>query len=258
MTALKLDHVAVALGARTVLTDVNLSFAPGELVGVMGPNGSGKSTLMRAAGGLIARAAGEITVLDKPLDQWRGNELGRAVAYLPQGGQAHWPLSVRALVTLGRLPHAHRFVRTSSQDIVAVERAMTACDVIHLADRPVTALSGGERARALLARALAGEAKILLADEPFAQLDPNHQLHAMEVLQSSAQSGALVIVVLHDLSIAARHCTRVILMSEGCIAADGNPSDVLSSENLRKTFGVDAFIGEHGGAPVILPLRRRA
>ena len=115
-----------------------------------------------------------------------------------------------------------------------------------------------ERARALLARALSSEARILLADEPFAQLDPNHQLHAMEVLQAQAQKGALVVVVLHDLSIAARHCSRVILMSDGRIASDGEPTHVLSGENLRKTFGIDAFIGEHAGAPVILPLKRRA
>jgi iron complex transport system ATP-binding protein len=257
MSALEFAGVAVELAKRTIVSDVTLSFLPGELVGVMGPNGSGKSTLMRAASGLIAVARGTVSVFGKPVAAWRRNDLGRTIGYLPQGGQVHWPLTVRALVTLGRLPHAHRFVRTSAQDDAAVDRAMAACDVADLADRSVTALSGGERARALLARALAGDAKILLADEPFAQLDPNHQLHAMEVLQSTAQAGALVIVVLHDLSIAARHCSRVILMSEGRIAADGKPAEILSSENLRKTFGVDAFIGEHGGAPVILPLRRR-
>lgn len=258
MTALSLERVAVALTGRTVLQDLTLSFAPGECVGVMGPNGSGKSTFMRAAAGLIDRAGGTIAVLGKPIESWRRNELGRAVAYLPQGGQIHWPLTVRALVALGRLPYVHRFVRKSAADDKAIERAMAACDIAHLADRPVTALSGGERARALLARALSGDAKILLADEPFAQLDPSHQLHAMEVLQSTARAGALVIVVLHDLSIAARHCSRVVLLSQGHIAGDGPPSSVLSSENLRKTFGVDAFIGEHGGAPVILPLRRQA
>jgi iron complex transport system ATP-binding protein len=258
MTALAFDNVAVALAKRTIVRDLTLALRPGELVGVMGPNGSGKSTFMRAAAGLLPAAAGQISVLGKPIALWRRNELGRAVGYLPQGGQVHWPLTVRALVTLGRLPHAHRFARASADDEAAVERAMTACDVAHLALRPVTALSGGERARALLARALAGEAKILLADEPFAQLDPNHQLHAMEVLQSCAQAGALVVVVLHDLSIAARHCSRVVLMSEGRIAADGPPAEILSGDNLRQTFGVDAYIGDHAGAPVILPLRRRA
>jgi iron complex transport system ATP-binding protein len=258
MTALKIENLAVALGKRAVLKGVSASFEQGELIGVMGPNGSGKSTFMRAAAGLIPRAAGNITILDRPLDTWRRNELSRELAYLPQGGQVHWPVAVRTLVALGRLPFANRFAKPSGADAEAIERAMQACDVAHLADRPATALSGGERARALLARALASEGKILLADEPFAQLDPSHQLHAMEVLQTTAKAGALVIVVLHDLSIAARHCTRVILLADGAIASDGKPTEVLSSENLRKTFGVDAFIGEHAGGPVILPLKRRA
>lgn len=257
MSALSLNNVAVSFCAKQILQGVSLSFAPGECVGIMGPNGSGKSTLMRAAAGLI-EAKGEITLSDKPLSKWRRADLGRELAYLPQGGQVHWPLNVRTLVALGRLPHAHRFVRATKADDEAVARAMAACDVAHLADRSVNALSGGERARALLARSLACEAKVLLADEPFAQLDPNHQLHAMEVLQATAKAGTLVIVVLHDLSMAARHCSRVILMSEGRVAADGEPKKVLSSENLRATFGVDAFIGEHLGAPVILPVKRRA
>jgi iron complex transport system ATP-binding protein len=258
MTVLELENVSVALGPREVLAGVSLTLARGELVGIMGPNGSGKSTLMRAAAGLVPPSTGRIVLDAKPLAAWRRADLARELAYLPQGGQAHWPLSVRALVSLGRLPHAHRFARATKQDEDAVERAMTACDVAHLASRAVTKLSGGERARALLARALSSEARVLLADEPFAQLDPNHQLHAMEVLQTQAKEGALVVVVLHDLSIAARHCTRVILMSDGRIASDGEPAHVLSGENLRKTFGIDAFIGEHAGAPIILPLRRRA
>jgi iron complex transport system ATP-binding protein len=258
MTALQLDDVAVDLAKRRILSGVTLAFAPGEVVGVMGPNGSGKSTFMRAAAGLIERAQGEIRLLGKPIEAWPRHELGRTIGYLPQGGQVHWPLTVLALVSLGRLPHAHRFARISPVDEGAIERAMAACDVAHLADRPVTALSGGERARALLARALAGDAKVLLADEPFAQLDPSHQLHAMDVLRATAAAGALVVVVLHDLSIAARHCSRVVLMADGRVAGDGPPATVLSSENLRNTFGVDAFIGEHAGAPVILPLKRRA
>ncbi len=258
MTALEIENLSVALGGREVLADVSLTCARGELVGIMGPNGSGKSTLMRAAAGLVPLSAGRIALDGKALAAWRREDLARELAYLPQGGQAHWPLSVRALVSLGRLPHANRFARPTKDDEAAVARAMKACDVEHLAERPVTKLSGGERARALLARALSSEARILLADEPFAQLDPHHQLHAMEVLQAQAANGALVVVVLHDLSIAARHCSRVILMSDGRIASDGEPAHVLSGENLRKTFGIDAFIGEHAGAPVILPLRRRA
>jgi iron complex transport system ATP-binding protein len=258
MSALRFETVAVDLGKRRILSDVSLAFAPGEVVGILGPNGSGKSTLMRSGAGLLKPAQGTITLLDKAIDTWPRHDLGRMLGYLPQGGQVHWPLTVRTLVALGRLPHAHRFVRIATEDEAAVEQAMRACDIAHLADRPMTALSGGERARALLARALAGEAKILLADEPFAQLDPSHQLHAMEVLRAAADAGALIVVVLHDLSVAARHCSRVILLTEGRIAADGTPADVLSGENLRSTFGIDAFVGEHAGAPVILPLKRRA
>jgi iron complex transport system ATP-binding protein len=255
MTALSLQDVSVSLAKRVVLSGVSASFGAGELVGVMGPNGSGKSTLMRAAAGLVPLAGGSVAVAGKAIGGWTRDALARELAYLPQGGQVHWPVSVRTLVTLGRLPYAGQFSRPSAADAAAVERAMAACDVAHLAERPATALSGGERARALLARAIAGEAKILLADEPFAQLDPSHQLHAMEVLQATAVTGALVVVVLHDLSVAARHCSRIVLLSEGRVASDGAPSEVLSSENLRKVFGVDAFIGEHNGAPVILPVR---
>ena len=258
MTALALANLNVALGGRKVLSRISANFAPGECVAIMGPNGSGKSTLMRAGAGLIAPLSGEVALHGKPLGAWRRTDLAREIAYLPQGGEVHWPLTVRNIVALGRLPHAHRFTKKNDADEAAIARAMQACDIAHLADRPATALSGGERARALLARALASEARIILADEPFAQLDPSHQLHAMEVLRASADAGALVIVVLHDLSIAARHASRVLLLSEGQVAADGPPTTTLVSETLRKTFGIDAFIGDHAGAPVILPLRRRA
>jgi iron complex transport system ATP-binding protein len=258
MTALQLTNLNVALGSRIVLSAINANFAPGECVAIMGPNGSGKSTLMRAAAGLILPASGEVTLHSKSLATWRRADLAREIAYLPQGGEVHWPLTVRNIVALGRLPHAHRFAKQTAADEAAIVRAMEVCDIAHLADRPATALSGGERARALLARALSSEAKIILADEPFAQLDPSHQLHAMEVLKAASEAGALVIVVLHDLSIAARHASRVVLMSDGHIAADGPPTTTLSSESLRQTFGIDAFIGDHAGAPVILPIKRRA
>lgn len=257
MTALSLTNLNVALGNRTVLHGISANFALGECVAIMGPNGSGKSTLMRAAAALIPAASGEIALHGKPLVTWRRVDLAREVAYLPQGGEVHWPLTVRNIVALGRLPHVHRFAKKTDADETAIARAMQACDIAHLADRSATALSGGERARALLARALASEAKIILADEPFAQLDPSHQLHAMEVLKAASEAGALVIVVLHDLSIAARHATRVLLLNEGKASADGEPAATLSSETLRKTFGIDAFIGDHAGAPVILPLKRR-
>jgi iron complex transport system ATP-binding protein len=258
MTTLKLRDASVMLGAHRALDGVSLTFEPGELVGIMGPNGAGKSTMLRAALGLLPLAGGEVQVRDRSITAWQRHDLARVISFLPQGGTVHWPLTVRALVALGRLPHRQPFGRVALSDETAIEAAMIACEVEAFADKPVTQLSGGERARVLLARALAAEAPILFADEPFAQLDPSHQLHAMEVLQTAARKGTLVLVVLHDLSVAARFCDRIVLLSAGHVVADGTPDAVLTRETLSQTFGVDALIGVHGDARYVVPLKRNA
>ena len=258
MTILDLRDAAVMLGARRALDGVTLCFAPGELVGIMGPNGAGKSTMLRAAAGLLPLVTGEVQLRDRAITAWPRSDLARVISFLPQGGIVHWPLTVRALVALGRLPHRQPFTRVTLVDETAIETAMRNCEVDALAERPVTQLSGGERARVLLARALAAEAPILFADEPFAQLDPSHQLHAMEVLKGVARRGTLVLVVLHDLSIAARFCDRIVLLSEGHLVADGPPDAALTRETLNRTFRVDALIGMHGDARYVVPLKRNA
>jgi iron complex transport system ATP-binding protein len=258
MTNLALRDVSVLLGEHRALDGVTLSFEPGELVGIMGPNGAGKSTMLRAAAGLLPLAGGEVLVRERAITAWDRRDLARVISFLPQGGTVHWPLTARALVSLGRLPHRQPFVRTALSDEIAIDAAMRACEVEAFADQPVTRLSGGERARVLLARALAAEAPILLADEPFAQLDPSHQLHAMEVLQTAARKGALVLVVLHDLSVAARFCDRIVLLSASHVVADGTADAVLTRETLSQTFGVDALIGVHGDARYVVPLKRNA
>jgi ABC-type cobalamin/Fe3+-siderophores transport system ATPase subunit len=189
-------------------------------------------------------------------DTWETGQLGERIAdaAVLLGERAEdCDGKARAVVALGRLPHQRSVV-----DEDAIQDAMVRCDIADLAERPVNELSGGERARVLLARALATGGKVILADEPFAQLDPQHQIHAMEVLKAEAGRGAAVIVVLHDLALAARYCDRVVVFSAGKIAAQGLPRDVLSSDILRNVFGVDAFIGEHQGAPLVLPIRRRS
>ena len=258
MTALAFRDAKVTLGTHRALDCVTLSLAPGELVGVMGPNGAGKSTMLRAGAGLLRLDAGRVEVRGRPSGEWQRRDLARLLSFLPQGGTVHWPLTVRALVALGRLPHRQPFVRAALSDETAIDAAMLACEVESLAERPVTQLSGGERARVLLARALAAEAPILLADEPFAQLDPSHQLHAMEVLKSVARRGTLVLVVLHDLSVAARFCDRIVLLNGGHVVADGAPDTVLTREILNQAFGVDALIGRHGDARYVVPLARTA
>jgi iron complex transport system ATP-binding protein len=223
------------------------------VIGLIGPNGAGKSTLVRAIAGLIP-SDGAILIDGTPVGTLPLRERARAIAYLPQGQSVHWPLTVARLVALGRLPHLAPFARPGDADARAIERAIERTDLGALRDRPIDELSGGERARVLLARALAVEAPLLLADEPLAALDPAHQIEVMALLRDEAQRGATVIAVLHDLTVAARWCDRLLLLHRGRLAADGDPRAVLTAETIRSVYGVSAFIGEAEGEPLVVPL----
>ena len=243
MVSIAAEGVGVTLDARDVVRDVTVALAPGTLVGVLGPNGAGKSTLVRALLGLVPHA-GRVTIDGEPRDALTRAERARRVAYLPQGQVLHWPLSVRRLVELGRLPHLAPFSRLSDADRRAIDRAMARADVAALAHRDATTLSGGERARVMLARALAVEAGALIVDEPLASLDPAHQIEGMELLRAEADAGALVVAVLHDLTLAARFCDRVLVLADGALATDGAPRHVLTPALLAEVYGITAWFGE--------------
>jgi len=248
----RLDQVAVTLGARWVIKDISADLG-GGVIGLIGPNGAGKSTLVRAIAGLIP-SAGAVLVDGAPVTALPLRRRARRIAYLPQGQSVHWPLTVERLVALGRLPHLAPFARPAEGDKQAIERALARTDLLGLRDRAIDELSGGERARALLARALAVEAPLLLADEPLAALDPAHQIEVMALLREEATRGATVIAVLHDLTIAARWCDRLLLIDDGRLVADGDPRDVLTADRIGSVYGVSAFIGEADGQPLIVPL----
>ncbi|MCR4282975.1 MAG: ABC transporter ATP-binding protein [Bauldia sp.] len=251
-TALKVTGLSVSLSGRRILSDVSLSVEPGEFVAVVGPNGAGKTTLLRAVAGLV-RAEGEVAVLDTPLEKLSLAERARRIAYLPQGHVFYWPLAVADVVALGRLPRGGG-ADLSDTDRAAVARAMADTGTTEYAARPVTTLSGGERARVAIARVLATEAPLILADEPTASLDPRYQLTVVDILRRHAAAAGAVVAVLHDLSLAARSADRIVVMDGGRIAADGAPREVLTAGRLAETFGVVAGIVELGGAPVIVPL----
>ncbi|WP_119677598.1 ABC transporter ATP-binding protein [Indioceanicola profundi] len=225
-------------GSRTVLAGVELRIGPGELVGLIGPNGAGKSSLLRCMAGLAQPRGGKVLLDGQPLDKVPANRRAQRLAYLAQGAEVHWPLTVERLVALGRLPHLGPWSRPDDADTHAIERAMELCDVASLRSRTATTLSGGERARVLLARALAAEPALLLADEPVAGLDPYHQLQVMDVLCARAAAGTGVLMVLHDLTLAARFCSRVALLHQGRVAADGPPGEVLRPGLLEEVYGV--------------------
>lgn len=243
--------ITLRRGGATVARDVSLTANPGEVLGLIGPNGAGKTSVLRALCGLDPLASGSVTYDGRPAEVLGPRGFGRTVAYLAQGGRIHWPLTVEEVVALGRLPHG------KAQIDGAVARAMEAADVARLKGRATGALSGGERARVLLARALAVEAPVLLADEPVAALDPYHQLQVMEVLRATARAGATVIAVLHDLTLAARFCDRLLLMKEGRVVAGGLPADVLRPERVADAYAVTVETGTRQGESFVLPWRRR-
>ena len=255
MVMLRTENLCVSLGKRAVLSNISTRFSAGSLTGIVGPNGAGKSTLARAMLALIPHE-GAVYVDDDRANALPRAELARRVAYYPQGQTLHWPLSVTRMVELGRLPPLSPMSRISDADHAAIERAMVRADITDLRDRVATELSGGERARVLLARALAVEAPALIADEPLASLDPGHQIDVMDLLKSEAEAGGMVIAVLHDLTMAARYCDRLLLLDRGRLVAEGTPAEVLTKDNLAKVYGIAADVSLSGAWPTITTLGR--
>ncbi|MGD9916526.1 MAG: ABC transporter ATP-binding protein [Paenirhodobacter sp.] len=239
MTLLEIDALTVRRGTQTVLENATLNVAPGECVGLIGPNGAGKSTLLRAALGLIP-ATGHSSLAALP-----PAARARAAAWLPQSREIAWGVSVAHLVALAQ---------NGDEAAPQVAAAMARMDVARFAARPATALSGGEQARVLIARALAQDTPLLLADEPTAGLDPAHQIACMRVFESLAVEGRAVVTSLHDLGLAARHCSRLVVLSRGRIVADGTPRAVLTPELLAEVFGIRAFALETADGLVVQPL----
>lgn len=234
-------NVTVRYGRRPALDGVTLAIEEGRVTGLVGPNGAGKTTLLRTALGLLAPEEGEVHLLGRPLSDWSNDARARAIAYLPQMTETHWPLLARRVVALGRMPHRPAFARLSPADETAIAEALARCDAAELAGRRMDEISAGERARVLLARALATAAPVLFVDEPAAHLDPAHQLQLMELLREEARRGTAVVVTLHDLALAARYCDELVLIKDGRIAATGAPEDALSDAALADVFGVRAL-----------------
>ncbi len=235
---MEFETVSVAFGPRAALCGVSAVFKPGTVTGVIGPNGAGKTTLLRAALGLQPLARGLIRLQGRPLGDWKRDALARAIAYLPQGGEARWPMLAAEVVMLGRLPHRAALAPAGLKDRVAAAEALARCDATAFAERRMDELSAGERARVLFARALATGASVLLADEPAAYLDPSHQLRLMALLREEAARGTAVAITLHDLALAEAHCDEVLVLAGGRLAAQGAPEVALSDATLAHVFQI--------------------
>ncbi len=258
MNELHAINLSITLSSKPILRDVSIRLQAGQLIGILGCNGTGKSTLIRALLGYIPATQGRVLLNGQPLATYSDRQRASLVGYLAQGHAIHWPLSVEQVVALGRLPHHDlQTVWTvhSESDQHVLDQAMRQAGVTHLCGRTVDTLSGGERARVLLARVLAGEPRILLADEPLAGLDPAYQLRIITLLRTLAEQGLAVAVVMHDLLLAARFCHRVLVLHDGQVLAEGTPEAVLNDGHLATAFGIAAQRVVVGDTEAIIPWR---
>jgi iron complex transport system ATP-binding protein len=254
---LALDRVEAGYGARRVLRDVSLALAAGELVALVGPNGAGKSTLVAVASGVRSPIRGEVRLDGIPLARWTRLAVARRLAVVAQGDDLPPGFRAEEVVALGRTPHAGFLRALGDEDRSVVETAMREADVWRLRDRPVEALSGGERQRVVLARAFAQTPNVLLLDEPTSHLDLRYQVDALRNARAAADRGVAVLVVLHDLNLAARAADRIVLLAEGRVVGDGPPTQVLEETRLRAVYGADVRVRSVDGTATVLPVLPR-
>ncbi len=238
---LSASSVTIKRGSVTLLNGVNLELHAGELLGLIGPNGAGKSTLLGLLAGLDKPDAGVVHYGGEPIQHLSDNERAQRIGWMEQLSAPHWPVTVEHLVMLGRIPYLSRWQSPSEKDNDHVRNALTATDCTALNQRRVDTLSGGELTRVMLARVLASNPKILLADEPIAALDIGHQLQILDVLRRFANEERACVVVLHDLSLASRYCDRLVLLNQGENIATGHPREVLTEDIVRQVYGVDTI-----------------
>ncbi|HEX8907156.1 MAG TPA: ABC transporter ATP-binding protein, partial [Longimicrobiaceae bacterium] len=236
----------------------------GSCTAVLGPNGSGKSTLLRLLLGTLSPETGTVELDGRAVGDWGREEIARAVGVVPQGEEAVFPMTVREMVAMGRYPHLGPWRRERDADRRAVEQAMRRCDVLAFAHRPISTLSGGERQRARVARALAQQPAALALDEPTAALDVSHEMAIFELLRDLGRAGTTVLLVTHNLNLAARYADRLVMLDRGRVAAAGAPDEVLTRETVERVYGWPVRIDRHPGpgpdegAPQVVPLSGEA
>ncbi len=250
MIALEATGLSVRRSGRAILDDVSFAAQAGDFVAVVGANGAGKSTLLSLLAGLLKPDAGNVALNGTSIETLSGRDLARRRAYLPQNPRCEWPISVERLVALGLTPALPAFGGLPNADQQKVSRALGQCDLLDRRDQPATTLSGGELARAMLARAFVGDPDVLIVDEPISGLDPRHLIDAMQRLQAVARDGKVVVALLHDLTAAGRYATHIVALRDGKVNAR-RAADILTPQTIQAVFDVDARVVETPNGPYI-------
>jgi iron complex transport system ATP-binding protein len=255
--AVEFDGVGVTLGGSRILEDVSLSVSPGTFVGLVGPNGAGKTTLLRTANATLEPDAGTVRVGGRDVHGLPSRAVGRRVATVPQDTAVSFDFTVRQVVEMGRHPHRSRFGPDPDPD--AVDRALARTGTEDLTERSIDGVSGGERQRAVIARALAQDAPALVLDEPTASLDVNHQVETLDLVAGLVDEGRTAIAAIHDLNLAARYCDELALVAGGELVAHDEPEAVLTEKRLAEAFDADAVVVDHPvtGSPLVTALGSR-
>lgn len=243
---LALSHVAAGYGSTIVLREVSVQLRAGEMLAIVGPNGAGKSTLLKSAAGLLEPSGGNIELLGRPLASYPRRELARVIATVPQENQVAFRFTVLEVVLMGRAPHLGSFHLETCHDLATAQAAMERFELMELAKRPINELSGGERKRVFLARAVAQQASVMLLDEPTAFLDLRHAADILVQFRTLCEEGAVgVAATMHDLNAAASYADRILLLDRGSIVACGSPDEVLTVGNLEQVYRVKVHIGRN-------------
>lgn len=256
MSKLEANNICVSFGPKQVLQNVSFAVERGSVVGLVGANGSGKSSLLRSVLGILKSPTGEVLIDGTNSNEITPRQRANLVAYAPQGAEMHWMLPVERLVAIGRTPHLAPWSQMSRKDWEIVEHALEVTDMIELRHQIASTLSGGEKARALLARAIAVDAPYLLADEPVAALDPYHQLQVLDILYDMSRTGQGIVIVLHDLSLAQRYCDKVFLLHDAKVLAEGTPEQVFTDARLEKAYKVRMVRNQHEGTSFLTLIDR--
>lgn len=253
MSLLCVKNLSVFRQKRPVVQHLSFAIRQGEFVGLIGANGAGKSTLLRAVLAQIPYQ-GTIMLNGEESAHLSGRERAKILSYIAQDREIIWNMRVETLVELGRYARLPHLAGLSGQDRQKIEEALEALEIAHLRDKPARELSGGEQARVLIARALVQDTQFLLADEPVAGLDPAHQIGLMQIFRDMVANGRSILCTMHDLGLAARWCSRLLLVKDGTLMADGTPDEVLQPEMIRSLYGVDVYHAQTEDGLIIQPV----